>query len=250
MKTDFIEIPNLPKRDVAVAAASGTYPEFIRRLQEFGIEMLQIQPSKRLSTPVCSHADMLCHHLERDQIIVAKGEETLLKEFRRLNFIVTESSSYLDDHYPDDILLNAARVGHSVFAHKEIDNAVLDYYKRNKIHIEFVRQGYAKCSVAVIDQNSIITADEKIAEAASKFGANVLKISPGYIKLDGYNYGFIGGCCGLISNSKIVFTGDLHMHPDYLRIKNFIESRNIKIISLTDGELVDVGGIIPLKEYV
>jgi hypothetical protein len=251
LKTDFIEIPNLPRGDVAFAAASGTYPEIIDGLHKMGIEVLQTQPSKYLNTPVCCHADMLCHHLGGNRIMVAKGEIQLAKELKKYNFIVIESNDYLSCNYPQDIRLNAARVGNYLFANKNIDNTILEYYKKSsKIKTVFVRQGYAKCSEAIIDGNSIITADKAITEAARGLGVDVLQITPGHIKLEGYDYGFIGGCCGLIGKHKLAFTGDLHMHPDYLRIKDFIENKKVEIVSLTSGELIDIGGIIPLKEFV
>ena len=251
MKTDFIEIPNLPKGDVAVAAASGTYHEIISSLRKIGIDVLQMPPSQRLSTPVCCHADMLCHHLGGNQIIVAKGENRFSEELKKQNFKVIESDEYLSCDYPHDILLNAARVGNHLFANKAIDSTILKCYKKNdEITIEFVRQGYTKCSVAMVDSNSIITADKSIAETARKLGMDVQQISPGYIKLDGYDYGFIGGCCGLIGKHKIAFTGNLHTHPDYVQIKTFIESKKIEIVPLTNGDLIDIGGIIPLKEFI
>lgn len=250
MITRFIEIPNLPEKDVAVAAASGTYAEIISRLNDYGIEVLQIQPSKQLSKPVCCHTDMLCHHLGSNQIVVAKDEIQLIKELKKLNFNVIESSKSLSYDYPHDVYLNAARVGNYLFAGKELDTAIVKYYNDIKVKIEFVRQGYAKCSVAVIDRNSIITADKSIAEVAGNLGINVLQVTPGFIKLEGYDYGFIGGCCGFIGKNKIAFTGSLREHPDYLKIKFFIESRGIEIVTLTNGELMDIGGIIPLKEFV
>ncbi|HEX3038610.1 MAG TPA: hypothetical protein VHO94_06420 [Oscillospiraceae bacterium] len=251
MKTDFIEIPNLPRGDVAVVVTSGTYPEIVAGLCKMGIEVLQTQPSKQLSTPVCCHADMLCHHLGGNKIMVVKGEIILANELKLHNFIVTEANDYLGSDYPHDILLNAARIGNYLFTNKNLDKSMSEYYKRNsEIKTVFVSQGYTKCSVAVIDGNSIITADKAIAEAARELGLNVLQISPGHIKIEGYDYGFIGGCCGLIGEHKIAFTGDLHTHPDYLQIKNFIKGRNVEIVQLTDKGLIDIGGIIPLKEFV
>lgn len=250
MTTNFIETPNLPSTDVALVAASGTYPEIIQSLNDFGIETLQICPSKLLSTPVCCHADMLCHHLGGNQIIVAKGEEYLINNLKEYGFAITESNSKLESEYPQDIPINAARIGNHLFANMMLDSTIAEYCKSSRVDITYIRQGYTKCSIAVVDHNSIITADNCIADAARKLGIDVLKISPGFITLKGYDYGFIGGCCGLIGKNKIAFTGSLQSHPNYIQIRDFIENKQVEIIILTDENLVDIGGIIPLKEFL
>ena len=55
------------------------------------------------------------------------------------------------------------------------------------------RQGYSRCSVCVVSDNAIITADEGICRSAEAHGVDVLKIRPGYIDPPGFDYGFIGG---------------------------------------------------------
>ena len=75
---------------------------------------------------------------------------------------------------------------------------------------------------------------------------DVLKISAGHIMLDGYDYGFIGGCCGKISSGAIAFCGDLKTHPDSDNICGFLGNYGIKAVSLGSGQLYDTGGILPI----
>ena len=111
-----------------------------------------------------------------------------------------------------------------------------------------VRQGYAKCSTAVVSEHAIITADSGIANAASLAGLDVLKLQPGYIHLDGYAYGFIGGTCGKLSASTIAFAGSVNRHPQAAEILKFLEQHQVQAISLYEGPLQDIGGILPLAE--
>ena len=60
------------------------------------------------------------------------------------------------------------------------------------------------------------------------------------------DYGFIGGCSGLISNDTIVFFGNIEKHPDYDKIKVFVNSKNKTILSLSNENLLDLGSLIPL----
>lgn len=249
MNTSFVEYPNLPAGDVALTAISSTYKDVIESLHQLNIETLLIEPNSSLSKPICFHADMVCHHLRDNKIIIAKGETELKKKLINQGFDVIESQNNLAAKYPNDVRLNTVRIGKYLFAGKTLDNILSKYCSENEIEIEFVNQGYVKCSTAVIDSNSIITSDTSIARAAGNAAIDVLKIEPGYISLEGCNYGFIGGCCGKIGKNKIAFTGSLNGHPDQKRIQDFIYRKNIEIIELTNHELIDIGGILPLKEY-
>lgn len=244
----FIRIPNLPEADAALAAVSGTYPALIDALHAFNIDTIPIRCCQRLSKPVASHADMLLHHLGDNRVVVADGETYLTEKLQRYGFAVTHSNICISNAYPNDIVLNAARVGNYLFAKStELDPAIGCHCMEKHIEIIPAKQGYAKCSTAVVNRDSIITEDPSISEAAKKKGIDVLTITPGHVRLEGYNYGFLGGTCGLIGKNKLAFFGNIQTHPDYEKIRNFCVSKNVTLISLTDGPLIDVGGILPLK---
>lgn len=244
----FVQTPNLPESDAALVAVSGTYRIVIDALRSFGIEILQIKPCDKLSSPVSSHADMLLHHLEGNQVVAANGESYLIEELQQYGFEAVHSNVCISHVYPHDTVLNAARVGNRLFANKTaLDAIVSQYCAQNRIEVIPVRQGYTKCSTVVVNNNSIITADQSIAAAAEAANVDVLKITPGYVKLNGYEYGFLGGACGLIGKSKLAFAGNVKTHPDYEKIKSFCCCKHVELISLFGGELLDVGGILPLK---
>jgi len=137
-----------------------------------------------------------------------------------------------------DILVNNASVSR--------DSLLLDKNIKEFKRIIDVNQGYARCSVAVIDKNSVITADEAIARKLSGEGFDVLRIRPGCIELPGYDYGFIGGCCGKLSSDKILFCGNPLNHPDGRLITEFIKSKDIEIITTDESNLFDFGGIVQI----
>ena len=245
----FLENPNLPQSDIGLVAVSRTYREIPEALRGLGIETVEISPDRRLDASVSSHADMLCHHLGGRKIVCAKGNMALIDELSKYGFTVSESNDCIQKPYPADIALNALRIGKKLFAKNSyLDHAIVRYCEDQKIRIIPVRQGYAKCSAAVIDERAIITADEGIAEAGVREGLCVLKISPGFILLDGCDYGFIGGTCGMVGKNTIAFTGKINSHPDADKIINFLTMRRIQIVELLDSPLIDVGGILPLME--
>lgn len=244
----FVQSPNLPEADAALAVVSGTYWEIVQSLNQKGIQTILVQPFSQLSKPVCTHADMVLHHLGGNQLLVAENGGQLQAELEQEGFQVTVSNVCISDQYPRDIPFNAARIGNRLFARQ---NAVAPeigrYCMANQIAMVPVKQGYAKCSTVIVDEISIITEDPSIASAGKMQGMDVLKITAGYVKLEGYPHGFLGGACGLIGKRQLAFTGLLYNHPDYDQIATFCRKRNVELIMLTNGPLIDIGGILTLK---
>ncbi|WP_418544946.1 DUF6873 family GME fold protein, partial [Hominenteromicrobium sp.] len=67
--------------------------------------------------------------------------------------------------------------------------------------------------------------------------------------LDGYDYGFLGGCCGLIDKNVVAFTGKLDSLECAAEIRTFLEKHCVQYIELTQNQMIDIGGILPLMEF-
>lgn len=246
-----VDIPNLPTAKVKVVLISECAgQDVLQNLADDGIEPLVVPSCKFIAPPVSAHPDMLFHHLGGSNMVCCYGtDKAVCKRLKDLGFQLIMSDSKLNPNYPYDIALNSARIGNFLFCNKKYtDKVIIDYCIKNGIKIVPVKQGYAKCSVLVVDSNSAITYDKSIAEAAKKHGIDVLLIRPGFIKLPGYNTGFIGGCGGKLSKNELYFCGSITEHPDYNEIKLFLKARGIEIKILGKGPLLDIGSIIPLLQ--
>ena len=73
-------------------------------------------------------------------------------------------------------------------------------------------------------------------------------VEKGSVHIDKYDYGFIGGCCGLINKNTLLFNGDLSLHSDFDKIKNFLYDNDINYIDIKGKPLTDIGSIIPIME--
>ncbi|MCQ2550687.1 MAG: hypothetical protein MJ146_00640 [Clostridia bacterium] len=144
----------------------------------------------------------------------------------------------IGDRYPLDIRYNACCTGkyfiHNLkYTDKELLKCAEKYIKVD------VPQGYTKCNVLVVDEDTIITSDRGIKHD----GLNITYIRPGHILLPGQNYGFIGGASGLVEDT-IYFNGDITLHPDYQIIRDTILSRGKKIEYVRNKPLLDIGSIL------
>ena len=156
-------------------------------------------------------------------------------------------------HYPEDIKYNVCVLGnYAIHNFKYTDKVVLKLLEENGYELINVEQGYSNCSIAVIDNNSVITTDKKIAEKliANNFSVLLLDYTPDIKLKDEYgNYssmtGFIGGAIGKVDNNIIVF-GDLSKIDRDNKIRDFIKSRKLNLIDFKGLNVIDYGGIVEL----
>lgn len=146
--------------------------------------------------------------------------------------------------YPGDAGLCICRTGRrTIYNPKTADRQALAYLDDERIA---VNQGYTRCSVCVVSDEAIITADNGISTAASKNGLDVMKITPGHILLEGYDYGFIGGATFPLNENTLAFTGTLDHHPDRTEILAFLQKHGKKPVFLTHNPIFDIGGAVAL----
>ncbi len=243
----FIEKPNLPQSRVTVAAISCAAGESTKKLNGLGIKTLQIPANTRLPVPVNSHADLQLLHSGKNNLFV-QNEHLFLGELSQ-KFNLAKIREEAGNKYPKDVRLNCAIIGSNLISNtKTIAREILELAEHSGLNIINVNQGYTKCSICVVNENAIITDDESIYTAAGNFLNDALLVSKGSISLNGYNYGFIGGCCGKIDKDKIAFNGRIESHGDCNQIIDFLNRHNIECIELNSERLTDIGGILPLCE--
>jgi hypothetical protein len=216
-------------------------------LESLGFQILICPPSQLLYEAVCGHPDMLLHIIDRKTIMVHKNmDENFVETLKKLSFDVVFSMNNLKDAYPEDIILNSISFP-KLFIHnlKYTDPNLLNHIK-NKVPIN-VKQGYTKCSTAIVNKTSVMTSDKTIAKALSKENMDVLLLPPGDILLPGLNYGFIGGCCGLLDKNSMAFYGDLNCYAFGKEVLNFLKKYDVEPIFLKKGKLIDRGSLFIIE---
>lgn len=243
---NFVLSPHLPQKMVGLAAAGERYrARLAPAFKALGIDVIWLPDAPGADPRLAGHADLSMLHMGGDLIISSCGGE-IVNNLTNRGFRVLDAPGP-GKSYPEDCRLNACIVG-SRFIHRL--DVTAEAALENAAGLELVdcAQGYAKCCVCVVDSRSIITSDHGIAGAARKHGIDALEIRPGYIELEGFGYGFIGGASFKLSPYELAFTGRLDGHPDYNIIVDYLKARNIRPVYLSDGRAFDVGSILPLIE--
>lgn len=260
-----LKTPLLPcgKATVAVSCEAA---DTIKALEKIGVEVFKVSVNPKLHIPVASHPDCnllqldkktfvcdedlapsLVNYIQKNDIVnnLTKGQE------KKENEQVKVYSEKISSPYPGEAALNVKRLDNCIVCNtKYVGKTIQVYAAANDLNLYHCNQGYVGCSSVLISSNAAMTDDESVYDTFRRIGLDCLMLSKGQIKLSGYSYGFIGGCCGFIDKNLIAFNGKLSAHNDAGKIKNFLRKYNVNYVELTDKPLTDIGGIVPIFEEI
>ena len=236
-----------------IAILSDTVPHPAEKaLCDLGYRTLRLPPHPMLPPPVNSHPDMLLF-FSSDAIFCtedyAKIAQKELMEIARYTAIpIRTVSQAVGNTYPHDVLLNAAPIGRFLICRP--DATAKELTEHPDFTVLPVRQGYAKCSVIPLGKDALITDDASIASAARRAGLDVLLLPHGDIRLDGYPYGFVGGCASFAPFKKgntVFWCGSLRTYAHGDAMQAFCKAHHTKLISLGDFPTIDVGTVFLIE---
>ena len=221
------------------------------KLQELGYELIEINSNRTVYSEISSHVDIFCTKI-KNNLIVENSQYNLIKENINREIKVIRGTTKIGKKYPKDIKYNVCIVGnYAIHNFNYTDRKVCKILKKENYNLINVKQGYSKCSIAVIDKNSIITADEGIYNTLKQYNFDILFVDYNLnIKLLNENRyspmkGFIGGAISRIGNN-IFISGDIKKIDRNKTIKNFIQKKGLGVISFNNLEVIDYGGIIEI----
>lgn len=198
--------------------------EFLNKLDR---NILALPSINNVYEEISSHVDIYISKI-KDTLIIEKAMYDNIKEKVLDNDIcIVRGNETVKNPYPNDILYNVCVIGNNAIHNfKYTDKKLLEIIDKKGLNKININQGYSNCSIAVIDDNSAIVSDKKIANMLQEYGIDTLYIDE---KLDiklldkKGNYskmsGFIGGAIERMENNVIVF-GDLNKIDKENKIRN------------------------------
>lgn len=246
----FIASPHLPQNPVTLALIGARYREALEKsLEGQGIEVLWLPDNPHVDTRLAGHADLSALHLGENRLMLAaylEGNPVVI-ELTNRGFQVIFASTPQKAAYPGDCGLNVCLLGEHILHNPATMDPQISHYVNHMKPIP-VRQGYTKCAVCAVNDHSIITADQGVHVAAQAADFDTLLIESDGIQLPGFVRGFAGGAAFKLSPDTLAFTGGLDACPSKARIAEFLRKRNIRMLSLTQNPIFDIGSVILLKE--
>ena len=211
-------------------------------LKKYG-ELIEIECQDCVYDEISAHPDIFFCKIN-GQIFQA----TNLKLKKQLK--TQKGSSSVGKQYPDDVKYNICQIGKKIIHNfKYTDHLVNEYINSVELEKINIKQGYAKCSIAVTSENSCITSDEGIYKTLQKENIDVLLLRDEIIHLQDKNKnitnmsGFIGGSSCIIDNKFILF-GDSDKLNSKSKLVDFLNKQKLELIDFKNLEIIDYGGVI------
>lgn len=242
----FVLDPYLPDGQVKMIIAGDGLRGYEKSLKSLGISVLYTNKADCISGALATHADLVVFPFGNGRFLLDPGQEQLANTLQEKGAECVFGSAPKDG-YPLDVPYNAVKIGKTLICNpKTLDSSIFHLAKSEDCAIISCKQGYTKCSVAVVSENAVVTDDPGIKKVLTPF-FDVLLVQKGSVCLDGYHYGLFGGCCGLISKDTLLFVGDYKKHEDAERIRSFLRNYGVYPESLCGKPLKDIGSLIPLR---
>lgn len=214
-------------------------------LKKLNLNIVKVLKNPNLYEAIDGHPDIQLNIVDEKKIIVSKNSSEEFLNSIPKDISIVRSLCDLGYEYPKNISLNGVTLKNTFIHNLKFtdENLLKNLGNKNLININ---QGYAKCSIAVVSEKALITSDYGIYKTLKTKGFDLLLIPSGDIILEGLNYGFIGGTCGLISKNKMVFYGNLKNHSYGYDIEKFLSKYDVEPIYLSSSKLVDRGSILTI----
>jgi len=176
------------------------------------------------------------------QIIAAPNTPlAIIDTLKKQNVPIETGEKPIRSIYPNTCMYNVV-ISDKYLIHNitYTDIAIKNKYKHLiPIH---VNQGYTRCNLLALPNNSFITSDHGIAGVLQVKGIDVLYVKPADIILKNFSHGFFGGCCGIGAGCFFV-NGSLSYFSERNKIEYFIERAGLKQIELSGGKPEDIGSM-------
>lgn len=219
-------------------------PLLARPFARLGMEVCWLPDNPQVDSRLAGHADLSVFAKGRT-VVAARGIWLdIVKYLTNRGYAVLPAAREQGAAYPLDVGLCVCQTEtYTICNRRTVDPALKPFLSDPVID---TAQGYSRCAVVAADSRSIICADPGICRAAKKAGLEVLQITPGYIALSGFAYGFAGGAFIRLQPDTLACTGTLDGHPDQDAMLAFLHSLGQTVLFLTEKPVFDVGGGIYL----
>ncbi len=230
---------------MAVIIDKSANNEIFAMLEKLNIEYYKSCSLDFLYSPVNTHPDMQIHFIDPLTAVAAPSAYGHYKQSLPKYINLIQGDIDPDCTYPKDCAYNVSKMGKKIIGNlRYTDTKIKEIYSSLGYEFINVNQGYTKCNLCIVDDNSAITEDEGLYRVLSSNGMDILKIPAGSVSLRGFKNGFIGGASGFISNNKLAFFGKPRNEIVLKSINSFVKPKSVDIIYLSTTDLTDFGSIL------
>jgi len=210
----------------------------LEKLNSFG-KVILLKTSGLVYDAISDHPDIFCCQADNELTVAPNLPDNIKELLSDSGIDFKKGIKDVTGKYPNTAIYNVVVTNDFVIGNKN----VMDKSLHNLVSVRkliHVNQAYTRCNLLPLPNERFITSDKGIFKQLKNNNLEVLYVNPEGIVLEGFNNGFFGGCCG-VHGDRVFIAGSLSRFNDGTKVKDFL--RDLQIIELYDGPLLDVGSI-------
>ena len=215
--------------------------EAINNLKEYVTGVYAFQSNGVTGNSISGHPDIFIYQ-DRNQLVVAPNAPVELFEFLGSHNIAYLMGGKDVGHELDNsVQYNCLSTSQFLFHKSGFTDPLILEINKDKEFIS-LPQAYTRCNLVHLCEDKYMTSDRGIENVLLKKGLSCFYFNPEEITIQDHNNGFIGGAVGIL-DKRIFFNGNVELHADGQKLKEYLLNLDFDIINLSDVSLYDGGCI-------
>lgn len=215
--------------------------EVSQTLREIG-EVFCIPKNNIVYDSIQGHPDIFILQMGPLAILAPNAPIELKEIFKKHRIPFLRGKEKLGNKYPETALYNALFTTRYLIHNKNITDSCITN-QAHKTPFLHVKQGYTRCNLIELPDGSFITSDKGIENTLLQAKLQVHYFSSADVALDNQSNGFLPGAMGIYNNTLYII-GSLKYYSQEEKLKELLKAKNIKLVELYNGPLIDGGGIL------
>ena len=194
---------------------------------------------------IMGHPDIFLFQMNDLVILAPNAPISLSKVLRKERITFLKGNSKLSDKFPGTVFYNAVFTENFLIHKKGLTDSCILHENKQKQFID-VKQAYTRCNLLPLPDGSFITSDKGIEKVLTEKNIEVHYFTSDDVLLPGQDHGFLSGCMGVMDNTVYII-GHLNFYKEGDRLRQLFLSKNISLVELYNGPLIDGGGLFFLS---
>ncbi len=215
--------------------------QVISNLNKYVTDVYTFQTNGVTGNSISGHPDIFLYQHENRLVVAPNTPAELFRFLENYNIAYIKGDRDVGHELESSVQYNCLSTPHFFF-HKAgyTDPVVLGINKEKEfLHLP---QAFTKCSLVHLCEENYLTSDRGIEKVLLKKGLSCFYFDPEEISIVDHKNGFIGGSVG-IWGKKIFFNGNVELHADGKRLREYLLYHGFDIVNLSDEFLYDGGCI-------
>ncbi|ANQ52412.1 hypothetical protein MY04_5077 [Flammeovirga sp. MY04] len=216
-------------------------PRVEKKLSAYAEQIIGFKTQGITYNSISCHPDVFIHQLPNKRLILASNipnEYQKILDEEKIEYTFGEEA--IGETLKNSTYYNCISTPQYLIHKKGFtSSSILKLHTKTLLELP---QAYTRCTTLVLKDGVAITSDKGVQKALERYDWECSYFSPKDIRIEDHEYGFFGGCCGVLNN-KVMVLGNPLLHEDGEKLISFCGNHGFEVIALMEDYMYDGGGV-------